>query len=60
VTVEAQRTRRQDADSVLRQLRQMRAQVLGAAVLPPVRHGVTIRPPQPAQPRLASMSGGPR
>jgi hypothetical protein len=45
---------------VLRQLRQMRAQVLGAAVLPPVRHGVTIRPPQPAQPRLASMSGGPR
>jgi len=60
LTVETQRTRRQDADGVLRQLRQMRTQLLGVAVLPPVRDGVTVRPPRPAQPQVASMSGGPR
>src|SRR5215467_16066717 len=27
-------------------------------IFPPVRTGVTVRPPRPAQPQVASMSGG--
>jgi capsular polysaccharide biosynthesis protein/Mrp family chromosome partitioning ATPase len=51
LTVEAQRTSRGDAQAAIRRLRQMRTQLLGMAVVPPVREGVTIRPPQPRQPR---------
>jgi MinD-like ATPase involved in chromosome partitioning or flagellar assembly len=51
LTVEAQRTSRDEADAAIRRLRQMRTQLLGAAVLPPVRDGVTVRPPQPGQQR---------
>jgi uncharacterized protein involved in exopolysaccharide biosynthesis/Mrp family chromosome partitioning ATPase len=60
LTVEAQRTSRDDADAAIRRLRQMRTQLLGAAVLPPVRDGVTVRPAQPRQAQAASMAGGPR
>ena len=60
LTVEAQRTSRDDADAAIWRLRQMRAQLIGAAVLPPLGRGVTVRPPQPRQPRAASMAGGPR
>ena len=60
LTVEAQRTSRTEGEACIRRLRQMRTQLLGAAVLPPVRNGVTIRPPQPDQARTVSMSGGPR
>jgi capsular polysaccharide biosynthesis protein/Mrp family chromosome partitioning ATPase len=59
LTVEAQRTSRDDAGAAIQRLRQMRTQLLGAAVLPPVRK-VTVRPPQPRQPRAVSMAGGPR
>jgi hypothetical protein len=38
----------------------MRTQLLGAAVLPPVRDGVTVRPPQPGQQQAVSMAGEPR
>jgi capsular polysaccharide biosynthesis protein/Mrp family chromosome partitioning ATPase len=51
LTVEAQRTSRDDADAAIWRLRQMRAQLLGAAVLPPVGRGVTVRPPRIVQRR---------
>ena len=60
LTIEAQRTSRDDAETAIRRLRQMRTQLLGAAVLPPVREGVTIRPPRPPQPQAGSMAGAPR
>ena len=60
LTVEAQRTRRDDAEDAISRLRQMRTQLLGAAVLPPVRPGVTVLPPRPATPQMVSTSGGPR
>jgi hypothetical protein len=50
LTVEAQRTSRDDAGAAIRRLRQMRTQLLGAAVVPPVRK-ITVRPPQTRQPR---------
>jgi uncharacterized protein involved in exopolysaccharide biosynthesis/Mrp family chromosome partitioning ATPase len=59
LTVEAQRTSRDDADTAIRRLRQMRTQLLGAAVLPPVRK-VTVRPPQTRQAAAVSMAGGQR
>jgi capsular polysaccharide biosynthesis protein/Mrp family chromosome partitioning ATPase len=60
LTVEAQRTSRGDAQAAIRRLRQMRTQLLGMAVVPPVREGVTIRPPQPPKPRADSMAGAAR
>jgi len=60
LTVEAQRTSRDDAQAAIWRLRQMRTQLLGVAVLPPVREGVTIRPPQPPKPRPVSLAGGSR
>ena len=65
LTVEAQRTSRGDAQAAIRRLRQMRTQLLGMAVVPPVREGVTIRPPQQTSqtrpgPRSALTRPGPR
>ena len=51
LTVEAQRTSRDDADAAIWRLRQMRAQLIGAAVLPPLGRGVTVRPPRIVQRR---------
>jgi hypothetical protein len=58
LTVEAQRTSRGDAEAAIRRLRQMRTQLLGTAVLPPVKEGVTIRPPQPRQQRPGAPAQG--
>jgi uncharacterized protein involved in exopolysaccharide biosynthesis/Mrp family chromosome partitioning ATPase len=60
LTVEAQRTSRGDAEAAIRRLRQMRTQLLGTAVLPPVKEGVKIRPPQPPKERADSMAGAAR
>jgi uncharacterized protein involved in exopolysaccharide biosynthesis/Mrp family chromosome partitioning ATPase len=60
LVVEAQRTTQTEGQACIRRLRQIRTQVLGAAVLAPVRPGVTVRPPQPAPPQGVSLSGGPR
>jgi len=57
LAVEAQRTTRTEGEACIRRLRQMRTELLGAAVLPPVRPGVTIRPPQPDQARPGPRSG---
>jgi capsular polysaccharide biosynthesis protein len=59
LAVEARRTTQAEGQACIRRLRRMRTQLLGAAVLAPVRPGVTARPPQPAQPRGVSLSGGP-
>jgi capsular polysaccharide biosynthesis protein len=60
ITVEAQRTTRTEGDTCIRRLRQMRTQLLGAAVLPPVKAGVSVRPPQQSQSPLVGTSGGQR
>jgi capsular polysaccharide biosynthesis protein len=52
ITVEAQRTTRTEGEACIRRLRQMRTALLGAAVLPPVRPGATVRPPQPQEGQL--------
>jgi capsular polysaccharide biosynthesis protein/Mrp family chromosome partitioning ATPase len=52
LTVEAQRTTRSEGEGCIRRLRQMRTPVLGAAVLPPVRPGVSVRPSQQGQVQL--------
>ena len=60
LVVEAQRTTQIEGQACIRRLRQMRTQLLGTAVLAPVPPGVTVRPPQPAQPQGVSVSGGSR
>ena len=60
VVVEAQRTTQTEGQATIRRLRRVRTQLLGTVVLAPVLPGVTVRPPRPAQPRGASLSGGPR
>jgi len=60
LVVETQRTTQTEGQACIRRLRQMRTQLLGTAVLAPVPPGVTIRPPRPAQPQGASLSGGSR
>jgi uncharacterized protein involved in exopolysaccharide biosynthesis/Mrp family chromosome partitioning ATPase len=46
LTVEAQRTTTTEGKAVIQRLGQMRTPLLGAAVLPPLRPGATVRPPQ--------------
>jgi capsular polysaccharide biosynthesis protein/Mrp family chromosome partitioning ATPase len=46
LTVEVQRTTRPEGEAVIQRLGQMRTPLLGAAVLPPVRPGATVRPPK--------------
>ena len=55
LVVEAQRTTQIEGQACIRRLRQMRTQLLGTAVLAPVPPGVTVRPPQPAQPRAGGL-----
>jgi uncharacterized protein involved in exopolysaccharide biosynthesis/Mrp family chromosome partitioning ATPase len=57
LTIEAQRTSRAEAESCIRRLARMRTPILGAAVLPPVKTGVNVRPPQPVQQRPGSVAG---
>jgi uncharacterized protein involved in exopolysaccharide biosynthesis/Mrp family chromosome partitioning ATPase len=51
LTVEVQRTTKTQVEASIRRLRQMRTPLLGAAVLPPIRSGVTVMPPQQDQMR---------
>ena len=57
LTIEAQRTSSIEAQACIRRLTRMRTSILGAAVLPPVKTGVNVRPPQPVQQRPASVTG---
>jgi uncharacterized protein involved in exopolysaccharide biosynthesis/Mrp family chromosome partitioning ATPase len=57
LTVEAQRTSRAEGEACIRRLTLMRTPILGAVVLPPVKPGVNVRPPQPVQQRPASVTG---
>ena len=57
LTIEAQRTSRGEAEACIRRLARMRTPILGAAVLPPVRPGVNVRPPQSAQQRATPVTG---
>jgi capsular polysaccharide biosynthesis protein/Mrp family chromosome partitioning ATPase len=52
LTIELQRTTKTQVEGCIKRLRQMRTPMLGAAVLPPVRPGVTVLPPQQDQARL--------
>jgi capsular polysaccharide biosynthesis protein len=54
LTVDVNRTSRQDATSCIRRLHRMRTPILGAVTLPPLDSHVTIRPPQPGSARLSS------
>jgi capsular polysaccharide biosynthesis protein len=54
LTVEIDKTDRNEAGVCIRRLHRMRTPILGAAVLPPINPRVSVRPPQPAQPRLGS------
>jgi capsular polysaccharide biosynthesis protein len=49
LVAEAQRTTRTEGDTCIRRLVQMRTQLLGVAVLPPVKDGIAVRAPQPVQ-----------
>lgn len=60
LTIEAQRTTRPEAESCIRRLSRMRAQILGSAVVPPIRPGVNVRAPQPVQQRSAAVTGDQR
>ena len=51
LTIEVQRTTKNQVEGCIKRLRQMRTPLLGAAVLPPVRPGVTVMPPQQDQAR---------
>ena len=51
LTVEVQRTTKTQVEASIKRLRQMRTPLLGAAVLPPIRPGVTVLPPQQDQTR---------
>ena len=51
LTVETQRTTRPEGEACIGRLRQMRTPLLGAAVLPPLKRGVTVLPPQQGQAR---------
>src|SRR5487761_1296618 len=55
LVVEAQRTTQTEGQACIRRLRQVRTQLLGTVVLAPVPPGVTVRPPQPAQPRAGGL-----
>src|SRR5215469_16747404 len=58
LTVEMERTRRDEAGVCIKRLRRMRVPVLGAAVLPSISDRYTIRPAQPPQrPALSGASG---
>jgi capsular polysaccharide biosynthesis protein len=57
LTVEAQRTTKPEAESCMRRLARMHTPVLGLAVLPPVKSGISVRPPQPVQQRAAAVGG---
>jgi capsular polysaccharide biosynthesis protein/Mrp family chromosome partitioning ATPase len=56
LVVETQRTTRPEGDACIKRLVQMRTQLLGAAVLPPVKDGISVRAPQPVQ-RAAGVNG---
>jgi capsular polysaccharide biosynthesis protein/Mrp family chromosome partitioning ATPase len=47
LVVETQRTTRPEGNACIRRLVQMRTQLLGTAVLPPVKDGISVRAPQP-------------
>lgn len=57
LTVEVQRTTSTQVEASLRRLRQMRTALLGAVVLPAVRSGVTVLPPQQDQGRPGRAAG---
>ena len=57
LTIEAQRSTTVEAEACMRRLARMRTTILGAAVLPPVKPGVSVRPPQPVQQRAAPITG---
>lgn len=57
LTVEAQRTTKTEGEACIGRLRQMRTPLLGAAVLPPLRPGVSVLPPQQGQSRTGMRAG---
>lgn len=57
LTVEMQRTKKNQGEACIRRLRQLRAPLVGAAVLPPMRPGTTIVPPQQDHSRTGLRSG---
>jgi capsular polysaccharide biosynthesis protein/Mrp family chromosome partitioning ATPase len=57
VTIETSRTRSTEAGECVHQLRQLRAPVIGVAVLAPVHRGVAVRPPPPG-PTAADVGAG--
>jgi capsular polysaccharide biosynthesis protein len=57
LTVEAQRTTKAEGEGIMGRLRQLRTPLLGAAVLPPLRRGVTVLPPPQGQSRPSVRSG---
>jgi capsular polysaccharide biosynthesis protein len=50
LTVEVQRTRRNDVEVCMQRLRRMRTPLLGAAVIPALRSDESFRPPRPSRP----------
>jgi capsular polysaccharide biosynthesis protein len=60
LTVEIERTRRDEAGVCVKRLQRMRIPVLGAAVLPAISDRYTVRPAQPPpRPALSGAPGGP-
>lgn len=57
LTVEAQRTTKTEGEACIGRLRQMRTPLLGAAVLPPLRPGISVLPPQQGQARTGMRPG---
>jgi hypothetical protein len=60
VAVEASRTSSTEADECVQRLQQLRAPVIGVAVLAPIGREVRARPPQQGQPQSASVPGADR
>jgi capsular polysaccharide biosynthesis protein/Mrp family chromosome partitioning ATPase len=60
LTVETRRTTSTDGEASIRRLQQMRTQIIGTVVLPPVRERVSVRPPQAAKQPTGSVPGGRR
>jgi len=57
VTIEIDRTTKNEAADCVRRLRQLRTPVLGAAVLPALGRRIAVRPPRQGQPRPGPASG---
>ncbi len=57
LTVEVQRTTRPQGVACIKRLRQMRAPLVGAAALPPIRPGTTVVAPQQDQARAGLRAG---